>query len=100
LHHARDFESGNRRLARGKKHALNLRGEFHVLKKIVTLLLDRFGKQFPLPYVPPDDVDDKGEAQQSGEIAEDSKVRMDRSWGVIIMEQDTKYDETVAEFLA
>jgi hypothetical protein len=64
LHHAGDFKSSNVRLAQGKKHSLNLCSQLHVLKKVVSLPLYRFGKQFPLLYVPLDDANDKGEAQQ------------------------------------
>jgi len=46
-------------LAHGKKHSLNLRGELHIPKKVVSLLLYRFGKQFPLVNIPPDDVNDE-----------------------------------------
>jgi hypothetical protein len=63
LHHAGDFKSGNGWLAHGKKHSLNLCSQLHVLKKVVSLLLYRFGKQFPLLYVPLDDVNDEREAQ-------------------------------------
>jgi len=59
LHHAGDFKSGNGWLAHGKKHSLNLRGELHIPKKVVSLLLYRFGKQFPLVNIPPDDVNDE-----------------------------------------
>jgi hypothetical protein len=62
LHHAGDFKSGNGRLAQGKKHSLDLRGELYILKKVVSLLLYRFGKQFPLLYVPLDNVNDEREA--------------------------------------
>lgn len=53
--------------------APGLSGEFHVLKKVVTLLLNCFGEIFPLSDVPLDDPNNKGEAQLRGEIVEDPK---------------------------
>src|ERR1700730_1089839 len=100
LHHAGYFESGNGRFARRKKQALDLRGQLHVLKKIVTLPLDGFGKGFPLLDIPLDDINDKGETQHRGEIVEDPKSRVNISRRVIIMEQDANRDETVADFPA
>src|SRR6266404_9836763 len=44
LHHAGNFESGNRWFAHGKKQPLHFRSQFHV----VALLLNRFDKRFPL----------------------------------------------------
>ena len=55
-----------------RKHPLDLSGEFHVLKKVVTLLLNCFGKCFPLLHIPLDDINNKGEAQHRGEIVEDA----------------------------
>ena len=63
LHHAGDFKSGNGWCSHGKKHPLDLCSELHVLKKVVPLLLHRFGKQFPLLDVPLNDVNDEREAQ-------------------------------------
>jgi hypothetical protein len=60
-----------------RKHPLDLSGEFHVLKKVVTLLLNCFGELFPLSDVPLDDPNNKGETQRRGEIVEDPKPRVD-----------------------
>jgi hypothetical protein len=68
------------------------------LKEVVTLLLNRFGKRFPLRDIPLDEVNNKGEAQHRGEIVEDPKSRIDMPWGVVVMEQDTNRDEAIADF--
>jgi hypothetical protein len=70
------------------------------LKEVVTLLLNRFGKRFPLRDIPLDEVNNKGEAQHRGEIVEDPKSRVDMPRGVIIMEQDTNGDKAIADFPA
>src|SRR4029077_12121432 len=72
----------------------------HVVKEIVTLLLNCFGERFPLLDVPLDEVNDKGKAQHGGKIVEDSKARFEISRGVIVMEQDTNRDEAIADFPA
>jgi hypothetical protein len=71
MHHPGYLESINRWIAGREKQALNLRGQLHVLKQVVTLLLNCFGKRFPLLDIPLDEVNNKGEAQHRGEIVED-----------------------------
>jgi hypothetical protein len=61
-HHAGYFESIYGRFSYGKKQALDLRGQLYVLKEVVPLSLNRFGKRFPLLDIPLDDVNNKGEA--------------------------------------
>jgi hypothetical protein len=100
VHHAGDFKSGNGWLAHGKKHSLNLRGELDILKKVVSLLLYRFGEQFPLLYVSLDDVNDKGEAQQCQQIIEDSEPWMDNPRRPKVMEQYTNWYQAIGDFLA
>src|SRR6266576_1055998 len=73
LYHTGHLESGNDRFALGKKQALNLHGQLHVLEKVITLPLHSLGKRFPLFHIPR---------------------------GVIVMEQDTNDDKAVADLLA
>jgi hypothetical protein len=77
MHHPGYLESINRWFAYWEKQALDLRGQLHILKKVITLLLYRFAKQFPLLDVPLDEVNDKGETKQCQEIIEDPKHGMD-----------------------
>src|SRR5260370_14632451 len=77
MHHPGYLESTNRWSAYGEKQALNLRDQLDVLKKVVTLLLYRFAKQFPLLDVPLDEVNDEGETKQCQEVIEDPKHGMD-----------------------
>ena len=44
-----------------------LSSEIHVLRKVVTLLLNCFGEFFPLWDVPLNDPNNKGDAQHRGE---------------------------------
>src|SRR5580704_17969825 len=92
LHHAGYFQSSDGWFPHRKKQALDLRGQFHVLKKIVTLLLNCFGKHFPLFDIPLDDVNDEGEAQHRREVVEDPKRRVESSRGAKVMEQNTNHD--------
>ena len=93
-------ESSNGWLFQGKKQALDLRGQLHILEKIITLLLNGFGKRFPLFDIPLDDINNKGEAQHRGEIVEDPKSQIDIPRRVIIVEQDTNDDKAVADYPA
>ena len=77
-----------------------MRGQFHILKKVVALPLDRFGKHFPLFDIPLDEVNNKDEAQHRGEIVEDSKPQVDVPRGIKVMEQDANRDEAIADFPA
>ena len=77
-----------------------MRGQLHVPKEVVTLLLNRFGKRFPLLDIPLDDVNNKGEAQHRGEIVEDPKAQVDIPRRVIVIEQDTNQDQAIADFPA
>src|SRR5258708_36913294 len=100
LHHAGNFQSGNSWPADGKKQALDLRGQLQVLQEAVTVLLNCSRKCFSLLDIPLDEVNNKGETHRRREIMEDSKRRVDNPRGVIIMEQDTNSDETVADIPA
>jgi hypothetical protein len=46
-HHPGYLESINHWFARWEKQALDFRGQLHVLKQVVTLLLNSFGEFFP-----------------------------------------------------
>jgi hypothetical protein len=100
LHHAGDLESSDCWFAHGKKQALDLRGQIHILKKVVTLALDRFGKHFPLFDIPLDEVNDKDEAHHRGEMVEDSKSEVDIPRGAKVMDEDTNRDEAIADLPA
>jgi len=100
MHHPGYLESINRWFAYGEKQALDLRGQLHVLKKVVALLLNCFVKSFLLLDIPLDEVNNKGETQHRGEIVEDSNRWVNRPPGIRIMEQDANDDEAVADLLA
>jgi len=56
MHHPGYLESFNRWFAGGEKQALDLRGQLHVLKQVVTLLPNYIGKRLPLLDIPLDEV--------------------------------------------
>ena len=100
MHHSGYFESGNGWCAQRKKQALDLRGQLHVLEKVITLLLNGLGKRFPLFHITLDGINNKGEAQHRRKIVQDSNRRVYRPLGIRIMEQDANGDEAVADLLA
>src|SRR5882762_2540163 len=94
------LESGNGWPAQGKKQALDLRGQLHILEKVITLLLNGFGERLPLLHIPLDYINNKREAEHRGEIVEDAKPRIDNTRRVIIVEQDTDDDKAVADLVS
>ena len=99
-HHAGDFKSGNGRFALWKKQALDLRGQLHIVKELVTLLLNRFGECFTLFDIALDDVNNKGEAERRRKIVEDPEPWVQIPRRVIVMEQDANRDEAITNFPA
>ena len=79
---------------------MDLRSQFYVPEKVVTLPLNSSGKRFALPDVPLDNKYNKSKARHRGEIVKHSKSWIDMQWVVIIMKQNTNGDEAIADFLA
>src|ERR1700675_3199092 len=101
LHHTGDLKSGNRRFARGKEQALDLRGQLQVLHEAITLLLNFSGKRFSLFDIPLDEVNHEGEAQRCREIVMYPNPRVvDCSRRIVVVQQDTSHDEEITEFSA
>src|SRR4029077_19672250 len=76
VHHPGYFEPRESWFSRGKKQALDLRGQLYVLEKFIPLLPNGSGQRFPLFHVTPYYVNNQGEAQHRGEIVEEAKSRI------------------------
>src|SRR5260370_9692338 len=99
-HHAGEFKAGNGRRPDRKKQTLNCGGQLHIVKELVALLLDRFGKRFALLDVALNDVNNECEAERRGKIMEDPEAWVQNPRRVIVMKQDAHRDETVTNYLA
>jgi hypothetical protein len=95
-----DRNRGDGRLANGKKQALNLRGQFDVVKEFVTLPLDRFRERLALFDIALDDVNNKCEAEGGGKIVEDAQPWVQTARRVVVVKQDANCDKAVTNFFA
>src|SRR6266702_2522194 len=80
LHLAGDIETRNGRPSDGKKHALNLPGQFHVLEKFITLRAHSLVQSLFLFYISLDDVHNEHESNKGDQIVRDPHRNAEERW--------------------